>query len=183
MNLSHRNKILLIIILALTLVNVAAVLTFVYHTRFAGRNAIDIMPGEQSDSTRLQRGPAFLIREMGFDAAQQEQFHQSRINFRKASKPAFVEMRNLNAAIVEEVSKENPDTIALRQMSVQAGVLHGQVKLNTIRHLREVRSIATPEQQKKLDFLYRELISHDGDQLGKGNQHRHRRGQNPPPAE
>lgn len=183
MTLQNRNKIILVILLVITIVNVAAVLTFIYHVRYSGNNVPEMESGVNTDSVRLQRGPAYLMQELGFDEGQQERFHQSHDNFRKGSRPVFMEMRRLNAAIIDEVSKDQPDTAALRQMSLRAGELHSRIKMNTIRHLLEVGEIATPEQQEKLDLFYRDLISRDAPQMGKGNQHRHRRGQNAPVTE
>lgn len=179
----NRNKKYLLILIVLTIVNVAAVLTFVYNARREHRDYRETEHGNSPDSIGEPKGPAFLIRELGFDEVQKDSFHQARNKFRETSKPLFVEMRELNAAMIEELSKEQPDTAALRQMSLRAGALHAQVKMNTIRHFRDVRKIATPEQQEKLTYFYRELISHEGGPMGKGNQHRHRRGQKAPSTE
>lgn len=178
MTLQNRNKILLLIVIVLTIVNVAAVLTVLYNIRVAHNYIRADGVGILSDSIKEQRGPDFLIRELGFDKGQQERFHQSHRNFREVSRPVFVEMRKLNASIIEEVSKEQPDTAALRQMCLRDGELHTLVKLNTVSHLREVSKIATPEQQEKLAFFYRELLSHDDGPRGKGMQHQYRHGKN-----
>jgi len=178
MTLQNKNKTLLLIVIVLTIINVAAVSTFFFHTRHSDRDNRERISGEMPDSIREHPGPAFLIHELGLNDEQQKKFNQSRDTFRAVSRPIFAEMHDLNAAIIEEISKETPDTEALQQMSIRIGQLHARIKMNTIRHLLEIRKLSTPEQLKKLDFFYKELISRDSGSEGKGKQYRYRHGQN-----
>lgn len=176
---NNRSRLILLIVIILTIVNLAAVITVVISIR--NSRAVDfdnpISIEKNGDSVGNARGPAFLIEELGFNENQQTVFMESRIKFRENARPLFMEIRQLNAAIMEETLKDKPDTIKLNALSREIGGLQARTKQLTIRHLLEVKSIATPGQQEKLEAFYRELLSRDSGPMGKGMQHQHRRGQ------
>ncbi len=176
---NNRNRILLLIVGILTIVNLAAIATVIIHIRkFHSRDIFRTDPLTMgNDSLINSRGPAFLFKELGFDDKQQEAFMASRERFRNDAEPLFLEIRKLNAEMMEEIVKDAPDTLKLNAISNKIGNLHSVIKQHTTRHLLKVKSVATPDQKEKLGFFYRELISRDSGPMGKGMQHRHRRGQ------
>lgn len=176
---NNRSRLILLIVIILTIVNLAAVITVVISIRKSRAVDFDnpISIEKNGDSMANGRGPAFLIEELGFNEHQQKDFMESRIKFRANARPLFMEIRQLNAAIMEETLKDKPDTIKLGALSLEIGGLQARAKQFTVRHLLEVKSIATPDQQDKLEAFYRELLSRDSGPMGKGMQHQHRRGQ------
>jgi hypothetical protein len=132
---------------------------------------------EGRDSAASLPGHAFLIDELGFNEAQQSAFHESKQQFRTDAKPLFAEIRQLNIRLIEEIVKESPDQSRLDEISVLTGTLHSKVKQLTIKHLLEVKAIATPQQQEKLVFFYRDLLSRESGQAGKGMGKQYRHGQ------
>jgi hypothetical protein len=179
MTLNNRNRLLLLIVGILTLINLAAVTTVIIHIRNSHDNEL-LGPDPMTmgkDSMVNTRGPAFLFKELGFDDEQQKAFMESRERFRNDAQPLFMEIRKLNTDMMDEIVKENPDISKLDTISNQIGDLHRRVKQLTARHLLEVKSVATPDQKEKLGFFFRELISRDSGPMGKGMQHRYRHGQ------
>jgi hypothetical protein len=176
---NNRSRLVLLIVIILTIVNLAAVITVVINIRKSRAVDFDspISSEKKGDSMAIGRGPAFLIEELGFNGQQQTVFRESRIKFRDNARPLFMEIRQLNGAIMEETLKDNPDTLKLDALSMEIGVLQARAKQLTVRHLLEVKSIATPDQQEKLEAFYRELLSRDSGPMGKGMQHQHRHGQ------
>jgi hypothetical protein len=89
-------------------------------------------------------------------------------------------IRQLNNEALQELLQESPDTTRLGRINSDIGALQARVRNLTVQHLIEVKSIAKPEQQDKLVFFYRELLSRDSGpgNKGKGQQHRHRNGRN-----
>lgn len=179
---NNRLRIFLIIMVILTLVNLAAVITVMVNVKRAGlRQATlyqteqGVLPGEPGF-----RGTGFLMDELGFDSLQREAFINSRQNFRIKAHPLFTRIRQLNNEALHEILQATPDTNRLALINSRIGGLHAQVKNLTVKHLLEVKSIATPDQQEKLKFFYRELLSRDSGPKGngKGPQHRHRGGRN-----
>ncbi|MHC1775923.1 MAG: Spy/CpxP family protein refolding chaperone [Lentimicrobium sp.] len=179
MTQNNRNRILLLIVGVLTIVNLTAITTVIVHIRkFHSNDLFRTDPmAIRNDSLINDRGPAFLFKELGFNDKQQKAFMASRDRFRNDAQPLFLEIRKLNAEMMEEIVKDTPDTLKLNAISNKIGNLHSKVKQHTTRHLLEVKSVATPDQKEKLGFFYRELISRDSGPMGKGMQHRHHRGQ------
>ncbi len=176
---NNRSRLFIMIVGVLTIVNLAAITTVVIHIRRFHAN--DFFKPDpitvQNDSMVNARGPEFLFRELGFDEKQKTAFLDSRKSFRDDAQPLFQEIRKLNADLMDEIVKDEPDILKLEGISNQIGQLHARVKQLTNRHLLEVKSIATPDQKEKLGFFYRELINRDSGPMGKGNQHRFRHGQ------
>ncbi len=179
---NNRLRIFLIIMVILTLVNLAAVITVMVNMKQAAlrQPAADqteegVLPGDPGF-----RGTGFLMDELGFDSLQQEAFLDSRRNFRSKAHPVFTRIRQLNNEALQELLLESPDTARLGRINADIGDLQAHVKNLTVQHLIEVKSIATPDQQDKLVFFYRELLSRDSGPGGKGKgpQHRHRNGRN-----
>lgn len=176
---NKRSRIWLFVIIALTIINLAAVVTVEYNVRKYHHAPPDDFPaiGEPGqDTLNKSVRPGFLFRELGFDGDQREAFHESRMAFREKAMPLFAEIRKLNNELAGEITLENPDTLKLQAISRQIGAIHVSLKLLTINHMREVKSIATPEQQEKLGLFYRDLLSRDSGPPGKGMQHRYRHG-------
>jgi len=178
---NKRTRILLFVIVALTIINLAAVITIVFNVRKYHHALPDDFPafGDSGrDTLDKSVRPGFLFRELGFDGDQREAFHESRMAFRERALPLFAEIRKLNNELADEITTKNPDTLKLQAISRQIGAIHVSLKLLTINHMREVKSIATPAQQEKLGLFYRDLLSRDGGPPGKGMQHRYRHGAN-----
>ena len=176
---NNRSRLVLLIVIVLTIVNLAAVTTVIINIRKSRAVDFDssISIENSGDSIANFRGPAFLIEELGFNGHQQKVFRESRIKFRDNARPLFMKIRQLNGAIMEETLKDKPDTLMLDALSLEIGGLQARAKQLTVRHLLEVKSIATPDQQEKLEAFYRELLSRDSGPMGKGKQHQHRHGQ------
>lgn len=176
---NSRTRLILLIVIILTIVNLAAVITVmvnIKNSRVPVKN--NPFPREiPGDSTIDGRGPAFLIKELGFDEEQQNAFKESHIRFRNEARPLFIEIRQLNGEVMDEILKDKPDASMLDALSLKIGGLQARVKQLTVRHLLETKSIASPDQQVKLEAFYRELLSRDSGPMRKGMEHQHRRGQ------
>lgn len=175
---SNRNRLILIIVGILTIINIAVLATMWVHVkRFHAQEGTPppFLSKGVRDSAASSPGRAFIIDELGFNETQQSAFHVSKQQFKADAKPLFAEIRQLNIRLIEEIVKESPDQSRLDEISALTGTLHSKVKQLTIKHLLEVKAIATPQQQEKLVFFYRDLLSRESGQTGKGmgNQYRH----------
>ncbi len=176
---NNHSRLILLIAIILTIINLAAVTTvMVNYRKYHNHDSERPFQMERGDDSMVNApGPAYLIRELGFNDEQQQAFRESRRKFRDEAMPLFNEIRQLNADLIDEIVKDKPDTLKLDSLSKNIGRINARVKQLSIRHLLEVKSTATPEQKEKLVFFYRELLSHDSGPMGKGMQHRYRHGQ------
>ncbi len=63
--------------------------------------------------------------------------------------------------ILHELAKSNPSMKELNNTASSAGFLHRTLKKQTIYHLLNVKKICTPEQSKKLDKIFIEILEND----------------------
>jgi hypothetical protein len=73
-------------------------------------------------------------------------------------KPIFASLEQKRIAMIEELSKPKPDSLILFKLSDEVGVLHAQMKRETVKQLLRLRSICNPNQIEKLNILNKRLI-------------------------
>jgi hypothetical protein len=117
-----------------------------------------------------------MIREAGFDENQAMQIHDSRLRQRDLVAPLFSELKDLNGELITEVMKDHPDSLRIEQLCFLIGDIHGEIKLKTVGHMRDVWNIARPEQRDELVLFYHELLKGDVPPAGRGEGQRFRRG-------
>jgi Spy/CpxP family protein refolding chaperone len=174
---SKQKQILALLIIVVTLVNLGALATVLYKLNQVNRFHESAIIEDSAEMPLPDSvGPAFMIREIGFDQEQRRQMGTFRRNFRSDVAPVMEELRNVNADLVNEVMKSEPDTLKLQELCSEIGNLHAQMKLETMHHLLDIKQIATPEQNEKLKYFYQEMLSRGDGPQPDGKGHRHRRG-------
>lgn len=173
---SRSGRIILLIIIILTVVNLAAVFTVYLRVKQTETERVQVADSSLAAGEGRRPRPAMLIREAGFDEAQARQVHESRLRQRDNVAPLFAELKDLNSELISEVMKDHPDSLRIEQLCFLIGDLHAGIKLQTVRHMRDVWEIARPEQRGKLVSFYHELLRGDAPAAGRGEGFRHRRG-------
>lgn len=176
MSNTNRNRILLIVFVVLTLVNLGAVATVLF-TINKNRPEPDFQDMESAGS-RWKGGPARLIEELQFSDAQAETLRNLKDNLMVEIKPLMDKNRNLNQQVVDELLKENPDTALIRGYCAQVGKNHAVIRFQTSLHLADIKRISTPEQHAKLESFFRDMVMRDEGGRNMGRMQRHRKGQN-----
>lgn len=176
MSNTNRNRILLIVFVVLTLINLGAVATVLFRIERYRPNP-GFMEADSSDS-RWKGGPARLIKELNFSEIQAETLRASKENLMIKIGPLMEMNRSLNKKVVDELLKENPDTALIRNYCFQVGKNHAAMRFQTSLHLTDIKRISTPEQHVKLESFFREMVMRDEGGRNMGRMHRHRKGQN-----
>lgn len=60
--------------------------------------------------------------------------------------------------LLEELAKPEPSPEVINRIANSVGRLHRGMKIQTARHLINVKQVCTPEQAKKLEDIFKELI-------------------------
>jgi hypothetical protein len=115
------------------------------------------MPKDQNEKKRNQIGQ-FFRKELKLSKKQEMAFRVSRHKFYQNSKIIFDSLEKKRILMIRELSKPQPDTLLLYRIADEMGVLHGNLRRETVRNLLQLRSICTPEQIKKLDVINQDLI-------------------------
>ncbi len=96
-------------------------------------------------------------------------------------------MRKLKQDLFGELSMDEPDVDKVNSLAQQVGGRHTELELQTFNHFLHLKQVCTPEQQKKLEALFDELLRGLEPQPGPPRRVRGRRPQRPgrpqgPPA-
>ena len=60
--------------------------------------------------------------------------------------------------MLNELAKPNPSTEELNKIATSVGHLHKALKTQTARHLLNIKKVCTPEQSKKLEKMFIDLL-------------------------
>ncbi len=166
--INKRENILKLIII-LTIVNLAALGTMFYQ--------MNMRRGPEPPDTRARE---IYKKELQLNEKQQLGFDELHKQFRIQSQGVVEQIRDKKREMLDELEKQDPDTVKLNQIAIDLGELHGKLKRSTYQHFIEMKKICGPEQQDKLHHMYRNMIERpkdDFERRGRGR-HKHRRGRN-----
>lgn len=99
-----------------------------------------------------------LTKELGLSEAQTRTIDSIRSECRKAGMTTADSLRVKRLALVTELGNMNPDTLLLRQLAFEIGVLHSELINQFIDQYFCISNECTPEQREKLSSLYYELM-------------------------
>ena len=143
----NRNKLLLFIIALLLVSNL--VLAFFLVSRKPGR------PEMRSRNERMQYMHNLLQKEVGFSAAQLQQFDSLRTKHMSVMQPL---MDSLRLAKEQLFSKVPSATDSSEQTAVaRIGIFQSNIDRQMLNHLREVRQLCTNEQQPAYDSAVQKI--------------------------
>ncbi len=116
---------------------------------------------QPSDNFNRAPGRGFyrLANELGLDEAQKKLFQDFESDYRQQISTLNEEIQSVNQQIIQELSRELPDTVELLSLSRETGLLHEKIKRTTIHHFMNLRSICTPEQAVKLSGVLEQIES------------------------
>jgi Spy/CpxP family protein refolding chaperone len=145
--IDKKNLAILLLVL-LTVVNVAALVTFGYHRLRFERH---FHPADASDE------PGKAIRqELGLSQEQAKEFEANFEKFRAETKPITDSLEAKKAEMMNEVSADRPSMEKVDELAGEIGALQAQLQKKMALHLLEGKSLLTPQQQKKFFSLFRE---------------------------
>ena len=70
-------------------------------------------------------------------------------------------MCETNVALLEELGKPEADPVVLDSLAKKYGVLSTSLRRHTIDYFINIKSICTPEQQRKLTLIFKEMMEMD----------------------
>lgn len=179
---TKQKRIIALLVVVVTLINLGTLATIFYQLREVKKNH-EVNRDNLEVNLPDDAAPAFMMREIGFDARQRQQIHKSKQQLSRDVMPMLGELRRLNAELTEEVMQKDTDTLKLNMLCEEIGNMHARMKRQTSRHLLNIKHIASPEQNQKLQEFYREMLNKGDQSRPEGNMRRHRRGKNTAPLQ
>ncbi len=105
-------------------------------------------------------------KEIGLDSAQHKKLQLLRKDYKKIAGELMTQMGQKQREIFEELQKETPDTVRLNAMAEETGRLHAGMRRESIKHILEIKSITTPDQQKRIMKFMQKHMPGDARQGG-----------------
>lgn len=151
MNYFNKKNLVIISIAVLLIVNIAAISTVLYLTYKRPP-----MPERSSrESMRTVQDNLKLSKD------QKIAFKTYQNDYQEETKDVFIEMHKKRVMMMDEFSKEIPDSMLLYDLAKQTGNLHHELKRLTINHLLDLKSICNKEQFRYLEGMFRKKIMDD----------------------
>jgi len=173
MNNAAKNKLLVWLVALLLLANAGTLLFFWLGNRKQG-----LPPkGEPKE---------FLIKELGLDASQQQQFDKLVAEHRQAVNALREQVKEKKDALFELI-KNTTATDSVKQAAASAvSAVTEQIDMLTVNHFQKVRALCTPEQQKRFDAIIHDItkmMAQPRPPMGPGNGPPPGDNRPPPPGE
>jgi hypothetical protein len=168
MNFFLKNRFVSLLLIFLVLVNLTVLATFlVFYLR-----KTDVPDPQSCRNTCMS-----FSRELGLSSSQSEKVEVILSAYRSATGPVTDEIRNYRTQLLEELAKDQPDTLQLNRYVDEIYRLQKQMQNASVKQYMALKEICNPDQCRRLSALYFELYGCPGKAMGKGMMHQNRRGQ------
>ena len=161
------NHTLLISIIVILIALNAGLVTFMWYTQ---------RPRAEGPTTTK-----FLIKQLNFTKAQEQQYLQLQRNLGDSLEPVRERERKIHDRFFEMMHAEKPDSVLVAATIDTMGHIRSQIEYFTFAHFRQVRAMCNAEQQKKFDAIIAELMHRMGPPPPNHGGPRHEGGPDGPP--
>ena len=152
MNYFSKRNFVILIIAALLIINIATISTIVYHSY--GNRKVE-KPESERTSMKVFR------QELNLNPKQVQQFGELGKKFWEDTKLVLEKMHKIRLELINEMSSPNPDTAKMFSMADDIGLMHAQIKRQTINHFLILKNNCTPEQFEKFVKLFQMSLMDD----------------------
>ena len=152
-NTQNRSKVFVAIIVMLMIANIALV-SFFLLKKDSGRR------DKHEDRKAMIAG--FLKNEIGFSAAQLQQYDTLSSRHRDNIKSMFDSLRSSKDKQFKQLAAGNFTDSVLNSVADQSAVSQKTMELQMFNHLKNIRSLCTPVQLPKFDSLFVKVLSKRG---------------------
>ena len=149
-------KLLIYTVIFLTVLNIAAIGTIVWHIA----RMHQIQQSEQTykkqtnEKIQAQKHLKRLFKTLDLTAAQQQQFMNEHLKFISKVKPLFHQLRQLHKNIALQLKQPEPNLDSIKYYSDKVGEIHAKLTYLEATEFLALEKICTPKQRKKLYQLY-----------------------------
>lgn len=151
MSTQTKSKLFLLVIAILLLTNIA----LLYFLFSKDGNTIK-PPGK---SNRDSAAKEFLQKEIGFTAAQLQQYDTLAKQHREKMKTTFDEMRNSKEQLFKDIGRRAFSDSAIADAIIQSSEKQKLMEMQFYNHMLEVRKLCSAEQLPKFDSLFYKMWS------------------------
>jgi hypothetical protein len=160
-----KNRLVILFLVLLTIVNVSALVTIAYH-RLDFRRLPP--PIEQPD---MHMNP--IKQELGLNDEQVKEFDSQAQSFHKEIEPILDSLQAKRSDLMSEITAKEPSMGKLNRLADEIGALQAELEKRTTMHFLKGKSFLTPDQQRRFFSLLKErgdrirMMRGRGRELGK----------------
>jgi hypothetical protein len=169
----NRNNWMAWAIAVLAVMNLATLLTLVYHrNKFVKKEEVAIPYQPKSVNASVKYSGRYFRDELNLSYDQMKSFSEFNPEFRQAAMAINRDMAEKRHGMLIEMAKNNCDTNRLNVLSDSIGYLHAALKKSTYKYYINIKNICNRQQQIKLEHLFGEMFNNDIQmgQNGRGGQ-------------
>ena len=152
MSTNSKNKILLIAVAILLLTNITMLVFFLIGPQKKGGHG-----GREAMMTE------FLQKEVGFSPQQIQQYDTLSKQHREKMRAMFEEAGKNKENQLKQLAAADFSDSSIHSIAGQSTEKQKMLEINMFEHLRDVRSICTPEQRPKFDSLVYKVLGRRGE--------------------
>jgi hypothetical protein len=166
MNDIVKKRLIIYLLIFLVIINLTALLTFLYF-KWSADKPHGFPPGNRFAMHRCIS--EFCKNELNLSKDQMIKFQKIKSDYHSQANIYIDSLELLRKSMFEELALSQPDKQKLNKIANDIGRLTVTLKLKTIDHFLAIRSICTPEQQKKyFDFIMSKNSCGPGPEHGPG---------------
>ena len=159
---ANKNNWMVWAIAVLAVMNLATLITVVYHrNKFVEREVVAMPDQAKSESTSVKYSGRYFRDELNLSDEQMKRFSEFNPEFRQKVMAINQNLDVKRHEMLIEMAKKNCDTNRLNLLSDSIGYLHASLKKQTYLYYLNFKRICNQLQQEKLEQLFGEIFSSD----------------------
>jgi len=167
MNNFISHKVIIWILAGSLIVTLSILGSLIYHTWASPEKEVIAQQGCSSSCL-------MLFDELDLDANQQKEIETILDHYRDTSATLVFELRQCRLALMEELQKDEPDSIVIIKFSEELGYYQARITRLASTQYLQIRTICKPGQWQKLSNVYCDLFGCQRLEMGQGRgQQRH----------
>lgn len=159
MNTMTKQRILIGLIILLIVTNLSTIGSFYYH-QFSEQKKMEAEPSTQASVPGEQRTRYFRD-QLGLSDEQTDRIREINRSFNRSARTIETKLAELRQGMIDELGRENSDTIWLKNSAVEIGNNHRELKELTTKFYLDMKKVCSPEQQKKLHTIFQSMLNKD----------------------
>lgn len=145
--MSKKQRILTWLNIFLLVINISAFITFLLMS-----------DGKEANHDERFSTDEFLKTELGLSEEQYKKVMELNSNVFRSYQVLLDYKCEFNFKLIEELSSENPSDSVLNSLTKRIGDMEANIKKQTVKHFKNIRSICTVEQRNLLDQLLKDML-------------------------
>jgi hypothetical protein len=158
----NKNNWMVWAIAALAVMNLATLITVVYHRNKVVEQLVSVNPGQaNSENASVKYSGRYFRDELNLSNDQMNKFSEFNPEFRQKVMEINRSLDSKRHEMLVEMAEKNCDTNRLNLLSDSIGYLHASLKKQTYLYYMNFKRICDTQQLKKLEQLFGEMFSSD----------------------